>query len=129
VALDSWALQALGMPAPEHVHGTGVEPGGRWTFAYHGSSHGPGGRTTFEVSRRTEGSVAFRIVEDSAITGRWFDWREAEIHWAPAGNGQTRVRLVIEYERGLDPSWYFGPLNDLLLHEGGAHLLDMLGLR
>lgn len=127
--MESLALKTLGMPSPEHVHGNGIDPGARWTFAYHGSSHGPGGQTVFEVTRRGAGEVDFRIVEDTAITARWFDWRVASMRWTAIDDSHTSLRLVIRYERGLDPSWYFGPLNDFLLHEGGAHLMDMLDLR
>ena len=126
---ESWALKALGMPSPEHIHGNGIDPGARWTFAYHGSSHGPGGQTVFEVTRRSAGEVDFRIVEDTAITARWFEWHVATMRWSAIDDTHTRVQLNIEYERGLDPSWYFGPVNDMLLHEGGAFLMDMLGLR
>lgn len=128
-SLGSWMLKALRVPTPGHVEGVGLDPGARWMFAYHGSSHGPGGHTTFEVATRSAGAVSFRIVEDSAITARWFDWRLASVQWETVDDTRTRVRLAIEYRRGLDPSWYFGPLNDILLHEGGAHLLDMLDLR
>ncbi len=127
--LRSTPLRMLGMPTPQRVEGVGLGPGARWMFAYHGSSHGPGGHTVFEVAARTADSVTFRIIEDSAITARWFDWREATIKWQPVDAAHTEVRLTIAYERGLDPSWYFGPLNDFLLHEGGAHLLDMLKMR
>src|SRR5436189_191403 len=36
-------------------------------------------------------------------------WREAEVEWAPAGNGATTVTWRLRYVRGLDPTWYFGP--------------------
>jgi hypothetical protein len=127
--LRSWPLRMLGMPTPQRVEGVGLEPGARWMFAYHGSAHGPGGHTIFEITSHTAKAVGFRIVEDSSITDRWFDWRDATITWTAVDAGHTEVRLAIGYERGLDPSWYFGPLNDVLLHEGGAHLLDMLDLR
>jgi hypothetical protein len=36
--------------------------------------------------------------------------------------------LTVRFRRGLDPAWYFGPLQDALMREGAGHLLDMLSL-
>jgi hypothetical protein len=121
-------LRLLGMPTPEHVAGTGLAPGDRWVFGYHGSSHGPGGRLVALVRAHGPGTIEFGFAGDTSITARWFTWRGAVLTWRPVGGGRTEVLLTVSYRRGLDPSWYFGPLQDGLLHEGAGHLLDMLGL-
>jgi hypothetical protein len=121
-------LRLLGMPTPERVTGTGLAPGDRWLFHYSGSAHGPGGHIVTEVVERQPGRVDFAFVIDTAITARWFRWEHASIAWRSVDSGHTEVRLTIAYRRGLDPSWYFGPLQDVLMHEGGGHLLDMLSL-
>ncbi len=97
-------------------------------FAYPDSSHGPGGHLLTEVTGTEPGRVGFRFVEDTAITGRWVTFRHAEVTWQAVDRERTEVRVRVAYERGLDPSWYFGPLQDGLLHEGVGHLLDMLVL-
>ena len=128
--LRSLPLRMLGMPTPQRIEGIGIDPGARWMFAYHGSSHGPGGHTIFEVTSHTANAVGFRIRGgqlDHGPTGS--TGATPPSPWTAVDAGHTEVRLAIAYERGLDPSWYFGPLNDVLLHEGGAHLLDMLDLR
>jgi hypothetical protein len=128
VPLRSVPLRLLGMPTPERVVGDGLDPGDRWLFHYGGSAHGPGGHTIAQVSARSADHIDFEFVEDSAITARWFRWRHASIAWHPVDARHTAVRLTISYRRGLDPSWYFGPLQDGLLHEGAGYLLDMLAL-
>jgi hypothetical protein len=127
--LRSVPLRLLGMPTPEQVVGDGLDPGDRWLFHYPGSTHGPGGHTVAQVSGRTGDRIDFTVVQDNAITARWFRWENASIAWQPAGAGHTRVTLRMAFRRGLDPSWYFGPLQEGLMHEGGGHLLDMLELR
>jgi hypothetical protein len=127
--LRSVPLRLLGMPTPEQVVGDGLDPGDRWLLHYPGSAHGPGGHTVAEVSGRTADRIDFTVVQDNAITARWFRWEYASIAWQPAGSGRTRVTLRMGFRRGLDPSWYFGPLQAGLMHEGGGHLLDMLDLR
>jgi hypothetical protein len=128
-ALRSVPLRLLGMPTPELVVGDGLDPGDRWLFHYPGSAHGPGGHTVTQVASRTADRIDFAVVQDNAITARWFRWERASIAWQPVDPGHTRVTLRVGFRRGLDPSWYFGPLQDGLMHEGGGHLLDMLGLR
>ena len=122
------SLRLLGVPTPEHVHGAGLAPGARWMFGYHGSSHGPGGQIVTEVTAVGPREVGFVVVGDSTITGRWVTLRDATLSWRPSGEG-TEVTVRIDYQRGLDPSWYFGPLQDRLMHAGAEHLLDMLAPR
>jgi hypothetical protein len=126
---DAAALRLLHVPTPERVAGAGLAPGDRWTFRYPGSAHGPGGQIVAEVRDSGPGRVTFRVVEDTAITGRWLSWRDAEVTWRPVGADRTEVAVTLAYRRRLDPSWYFGPVQDRLMHAGGQHLLDMLALR
>ncbi|MEE6259275.1 SRPBCC family protein [Plantactinospora sonchi] len=128
VPVRSVPLRLLGVPLPRQVSGDGLAVGDRWVFAYHGSSHGPGGHLVVEVERAEPGRIGFRFTEDTSITARWVTWRRAELNWRAVDSGQTEVRVTAAYQRGLDPSWYFGPVQDALMHEGAGHLLDMLAL-
>lgn len=122
------ALRALGVPVPVTVSGDGLAPGDRWRFGYHGSAHGPGGEIITEVVARAPGHAEFTIVSDTAITARWFAWQDAQISWRAVDADHTEVRVRATFTRGLDPSWYFGPLQDVLMRQGMAYLLDTLGV-
>ncbi|MDR7279791.1 hypothetical protein [Catenuloplanes atrovinosus] len=128
VQVRSLPLRALGVPMPEHIAGQGLEPGDLWVFNYHGSSHGPGGGLTTRVAEHGDGRLAFDIVANDSITARWMDFTGAELTWRAVDESHTEVRVALEYERGLDPSWYFGPLQDGLTTAGAGHFLDMLRL-
>ncbi|MFY1702601.1 hypothetical protein ACN28G_12785 [Micromonospora sp. WMMA1923] len=128
VPVRSLPLRLLRVPMPQQVSGDGLADGDRWLFAYHGSAHGPGGHLLAEVDRSGPGRVGFRFVTNSSITGRWLDWQRADLSWRAVDPAQTEVRVTVAYRRGLDPSWYFGPLQDALMHRGVGHLLDMLAL-
>lgn len=119
-------LRALGVPTPDQVGGDGLAVGDRWMFGYHGSAHGPGGHLLAEVETATPGHIGFRFVEDTSITARWLGWRHADLRWRAIDAGHTEVRVTVDYRRGLDPSWYFGPLQQFLVGEGVGHLLDMM---
>ncbi|MCI4063806.1 hypothetical protein MRQ36_14905 [Micromonospora sp. R77] len=122
-------LRMLGVPMPGRITGDGLAAGDRWMFGYHGSAHGPGGHLVAEVEAREAQHVAFRFVEDTSITARWFTWQHADVRWRAVDPGHTEVTVVVDYRRGLDPSWYFGPLQQFLLGAGVGHLLDMTDLR
>jgi hypothetical protein len=128
-AVRSVPLRLLSVPAPAHVSGDGLAPGDRWTYAYHGGSHGPGGQIITEVSSAAPGAIGFTIVADTTINARWLTWQEAAISWRAVDADHTEVRVSATFTRRLDPSWYFGPLQDLLTRQGMAHLLDMLDIR
>ena len=97
-------------------------------FGYHGNSHGPGGQIVTEVVAAGPREITFAVLEDSSITGRWVGMRDATLSWRAGDGGGTAVTLRIDYRRGLDPSWYFGPLQDRLMHAGAEHFLDMLNM-
>lgn len=128
--------QALltGVPLPQTAVAAGpagpLAPGTRWTFRYAGSSHGPGGQTVMAVQNHTASPagtlIRFRPVEDSSITARWLYWRAASLQWRPAGQDRTEVSAVLTFTRRLDPSWYFGPVQQLMVGAGAEHLLDSL---
>lgn len=122
-------LRLLRVPLPQHVHGAGLAPGDRWELGYHGSAHGVGGAIVTEVREASDARVSFAVVQDTTIVARWLALRDGQVRWRAVDGGRTEVTVVLSYRRGLDPSWYFGPLQDRLMHAGGEHLLDMLALR
>jgi hypothetical protein len=128
-AVRNLPLKLLGVPAPEHVAGTGIAPGDQWRFGYHGSSHSAGGEIVTEVRTATAERLTFAVLRDTTITARWLRLRAATVRWRALDEGRTEVTVVLDYHRRLDPSWYFGPLQDRLMHAGGEHLIDMLALR
>lgn len=121
-------LKLLHVPMPHHVSGQGLDVGDQWVFEYHGSSHGPGGTTRTRVTKTTPNSVEFEVEQNTTITARWVGLQRAVVSWQPTGD-KTQVRLTMWYERKLDPSWYFGPLQQGFMHEGATYLLDSLALR
>ena len=119
---------SLGIPLPRHGAGSGLAPGSQWTLDYHGSMHGPGGQITTEVTSSAPGEVRFRTVSDTSITHRWMALGDSAITWRPVADGRTEVTLTMNFVRGLDPSWYFGPLEQWFGTEGAGYLLDSLVL-
>ena len=109
-----------GFPVPDAASGEGLEVGDRWAFDYRGDA------IVTEVTAHTDDAVAFRLVDDQSKTARWLTWHTAELRWDESEDGTTEVALRITFERGLDPSWWFGPVEDVLVRSGAAYLLDAL---
>lgn len=115
----------LGFPAPIASSGGGLELGDQRSVQFSDGHLSPG--TLFiEVIDRSSNSVRFRTVSDSSEIARWLEWGEAEVSWVGGKNGETLVTLEQHYKRLLDPAWYFGPLEKLIVRVASGHVIDAL---
>jgi hypothetical protein len=112
-------LRITGYPTPTGASGRGLAVGDRWTFTV------AGGPIVTEVVERGPGRVVFGTVADSSKTRRWVHWRRSVLSWRP-GPGGTTVRIETSFERRLDPSWYFGPIDAAMIDAGIEHFADAL---
>jgi hypothetical protein len=114
-----------GFPLPSRADGDGLDPGDRWTFDYRGHPI-----VTEVVDRRETpdgGAVTFALVHDGSKTARWLTWEAATLRWSERTEGRgTNVEVAVTFERGLDPSWWFGPVEDAFVRAGSHYLLDGL---
>ena len=67
-------------------------------------------------------------MSDTSVVHRWLTWTGAELTWSAAPAGST-VRLTLHFTRALDPSWYFGPIEQFMVGSAADAILDSLGLR
>lgn len=117
-ATRPWMLRT-GFPLPTDADGDGLEVGDRWTFDYRGSP------IVTEVVAHGSHHVDFALVHDGSKTARWLTWEHATLSWNDTGD-DVEVTIAITFERGLDPSWWFGPIEDVLVRGGATYLLDAL---
>lgn len=113
-------LLRTGMPVPERAQGNGLELGDRWTFDYRGEP------IVTEVVSSIDGAVDFALVHDGSKTARWLTWQESSLRWDQRDDGTTEVAVSITFERGLDPSWWFGPVESGFVGAAAEYLLDGL---
>jgi hypothetical protein len=69
------------------------------------------------------GHVRLDVTSDTTLA-RWMDLHAADVTWADAGNGRTRVTWSLEYTRTFDPSWYFGPLQHYATGLASEYLIE-----
>jgi hypothetical protein len=97
----------LGFPRPIAAEGSGLETGSRRRITFEGGSPETPAYLDFEVSARRRSEVVFKAIADRTHIGRWLRWKAATVSWTEHSPGKTLVRWQLEYDRLLDPSWYF----------------------
>ncbi len=112
-----------GFPRPVAASGDGLAPGDRRRVAF--AARGRTFPVEFAVSERAEGRVSMALLSDETPIAHWLTWRGSRFEWREVDGG-TRVRLTLDYRRELDPAWYFGPLERLVVREAGKYLLKSI---
>ena len=72
------------------------------------------------------GLVRWRAVSDSSHTTHFLDWRESIVQWEPIDAQTTRVSWTLTYRRGLDPAWYFAPMERYAAGLAAGYLIDVV---
>jgi hypothetical protein len=119
-----------GFPTPVGVFVTEQAATSRWTVRLRGGEMGLTGlepKTGDLVLDQVESRAGFRrwrVASDSSHMTHFLDWREASVAWTPIDETTTRVTWTLRYERGLDPAWYFGPMERYAVGLAAGYLID-----
>ena len=70
------------------------------------------------------GSVTWRAISDDSHMTHFLDWRESTVQWEAVDAQRTRVTWTLRYRRGLDPAWYFGPMERYAAQLAAGYLID-----
>jgi len=82
------------------------------------------GDLVLDLEEVRPGRVRWRAVSDSSHMTHFLRWREIDVTWAPVDPVTTRVTWTVRYERGLDPAWYFGPMERYAVRLAAGYLID-----
>ncbi|MDP9196162.1 MAG: hypothetical protein M3O22_05260 [Pseudomonadota bacterium] len=101
-------------PYPVHISGQGLEPGDERRAHFVAWKHiwwtKVEGDLVFQVAESTPGSITFRVVKDDTYISHYLKWLSSRVRLEAVDDSHTRVTWTHEYQRLLDPVWYFGPL-------------------
>jgi hypothetical protein len=115
----------LRFPVPTHTAGAGLEVGDTRSVVFaHGGHHN--GALVMRVAASDPAAVTFAMASDSSYITHWLDWERADVRWAAAGPGRTRVSWTLRYRRRLDPAWYFAPLERYGVRLAAGYLIETL---
>jgi hypothetical protein len=114
----------IGFPRPDRASGQGLAAGDRRVVTFVVPRGGRQRDLVMEVADRGPGWVRFRPVSDATKIAEWLTWQSADVSWTDLGDGRTRVRWALTYQRSLDPAWYFGPWESLVTTLAADYLIQ-----
>jgi hypothetical protein len=82
------------------------------------------GDLVLELVEKRPGLLRWRAVSDSSHMTHFLDWRGATVQWEAIDAETTKVTWRLDYRRGLDPSWYFGPMERYAVRIAAGYLID-----
>lgn len=82
------------------------------------------GDLTLRLEEARPGLVRWRAISDTSHMTHFLTWREIVVQWQAVDAGTTRVTWTLRYLRGLDPAWYFGPMERYAAHLAAGYLID-----
>jgi hypothetical protein len=97
----------IGFPRPLQVSGTGLAVGSTRTIHFSGAEGDPPGDLIMRVVERHPGFVRFETTSDASKLTQWIRWNSSQVTWLSVDATHTRVTWQINFERQLDPAWYF----------------------
>ena len=115
----------FGFPLPVKTEGQGLEVGDYRKIHFAGGEGQPG-LLEMRVTTAAKQRVVFEAVSDSSHIAHWLDWKRSIVEVEPLNEGQSLVRWTIEYDRQLDPAWYFGPWQRYGVGLAAEFLIDNL---
>ncbi len=119
------AFFRIGFPTPGATTGSGLAVGDRRSIEFHHGGHHPG-TLVWQVTGSAPDAVTFSAISDDSYITHWLLWRRAEVRLRAAGPGRTLVTWTLQYRRGLDPVWYFKPLERYGVGLAAEYLLETL---
>ena len=82
------------------------------------------GDLILELEAARPGLVRWRAISDNSHMTHFLSWQSATVEWTPIDAQTTRVTWTLQFRRGLDPSWYFGPWERYVASMAAAYLID-----
>ena len=119
-----------GFPRPSNVQIDRVR--GFWSIQMRGGetrlngTEPKTGDLILKLEEEHEGLVRWRAMSDSSHMTHFLTWREIVVTWKPLSDQTSRVTWTLRYRRGLDPAWYFGPMERYAVRLASGYLIDSI---
>lgn len=117
-----WLLR-IGFPRADESKGDGLAVGSTRTLHFTGAETAPPGWLVSQVDAARPGYVHFMVTQDHTKVTEWMQWRSSEVMWHAVDATHTQVTWRIQYARGLDPAWYFGPWERVVVTQCAGYLI------
>ena len=82
------------------------------------------GNLHLAIDEEGPGRIRWRAMSDNSHMTHFLDWRSSQVEWQAIDGETTRVTWTLSYRRGLDPAWYFGPMERYAVGLAAGYLID-----
>jgi hypothetical protein len=82
------------------------------------------GDLVLELAESRHGFVRWHATSDTSHMTHFLNWQEVIVRWDRVGAHESRVTWTLRYRRGLDPAWYFGPMERYAVGLAAGYLID-----
>ncbi len=68
------------------------------------------GDLKYQITSTGKNYIESRVISDHSYVNTYLNWQSSKVSWNKIDSNHTEVVWEIDYERKLDPAWYFGTL-------------------
>lgn len=68
------------------------------------------GDLKYKIVERGDNFIDSRVISDESYVKTYLSWHSSRVEWKVIDQQHTEVTWRIDFERALDPAWYFGTL-------------------
>jgi len=96
----------------------------RWLFtnAHTGEMH-------IKIAKVSPDHIRTEITRNDSYLANYMHIDGTDVRFTEQSDGTTRVALTVRYERSLDPSWYFGPMQHFAARQSAKQFLTDIIMR
>lgn len=87
------------------------------------------GEFHLRIDSVSDTEVVTSVVENTSYLAAYLNLRGTRVTFKEMPDGRTEVSLTIEYDRMLDPAWYFGPMQRYAVERSGDYFIDAVFAR
>jgi hypothetical protein len=119
-----------GYPRPISTTIDRTPNGTRWVIRFRGGEmritgiEPQTGDLVLMLEEEHPGYLRWRAISDNSHMTHFMRWREITAEWSLIDAETSQVTWTIQYERGLDPAWYFGPIEHYAVGLAADYLID-----
>jgi hypothetical protein len=73
---------------------------------------------------RGDNFISWRAASDDSHMTHFLNWEASRVEWTAIDSTTTRVTWTLQYRRGLDPAWYFGPMERYAMTLAAGYLIE-----
>lgn len=81
------------------------------------------GDLTYKISSRSANHIESSVLKDDSYVSSYLNWKRSKVSWKAIDDKYTKVVWEIDYERKLDPAWYFGTLQHYAVKQMAESLI------